>query len=151
MNKLVIPAILVSITLVAGIFAFMPVEKASTVHTTIQANNEATARSVSFMSLSGVTIYDDPSGGIVLYDGAGTTGKTADIEINGNLTVIGGDLLIDIVCDGVKQTFNTATGVPHHIDCPGVDLVILNETSSTGDVTGEDGNWISITIVEAQP
>ena len=36
MNKFVIPAILVSITLVAGIFAFMPVEKASTVHTTIQ-------------------------------------------------------------------------------------------------------------------
>lgn len=36
MNKLVIPTILVSITLVAGIFAFMPVEKASTVHTTVQ-------------------------------------------------------------------------------------------------------------------
>jgi len=36
MNKLTIPAILVATVMVAGIFAFMPIEKASTVHTTIQ-------------------------------------------------------------------------------------------------------------------
>ena len=36
MNKLAIPAILVATVMVAGIFAFMPVEQASTVHTTIQ-------------------------------------------------------------------------------------------------------------------
>jgi len=34
MNKLTIPAILAATVLVAGIFAFMPVEQASTVHTT---------------------------------------------------------------------------------------------------------------------
>ena len=38
MNKLTIPAILVATVMVAGIFAFMPVEKASTVHTTITAS-----------------------------------------------------------------------------------------------------------------
>ena len=38
MNKLTIPAILVATVMVAGIFAFMPVEQASTVHDTIQAN-----------------------------------------------------------------------------------------------------------------
>ena len=36
MNKLAIPAILVATVMVAGIFAFMPVQQASTVHTTIQ-------------------------------------------------------------------------------------------------------------------
>ena len=36
MNKLTIPVILVATVMVAGIFAFMPVEQASTVHTTIQ-------------------------------------------------------------------------------------------------------------------
>lgn len=36
MNKLAIPAILVAIVMVAGIFAFSPIEQASTVHTTIQ-------------------------------------------------------------------------------------------------------------------
>ena len=35
MNKLTIPAILAATVMVAGIFAFMPVEQASTVHTTL--------------------------------------------------------------------------------------------------------------------
>lgn len=36
MNKLAIPSILAAIILIAGMFALMPIEKASTVHTTIQ-------------------------------------------------------------------------------------------------------------------
>lgn len=48
MNKLVIPTILVSITLIAGIFAFMPVEKASTVHTTIATNIDDQNRAMTF-------------------------------------------------------------------------------------------------------
>jgi len=35
MNKLAIPAILAATVMVAGMFAFMPVEQASTVHTTV--------------------------------------------------------------------------------------------------------------------
>ena len=38
MNKLTIPSILAATVLIAGIFAFMPVEKASTVHTGIGTN-----------------------------------------------------------------------------------------------------------------
>ena len=38
MNKLTIPAILVATVMVAGIFAFMPVQQASTVHDTIIAS-----------------------------------------------------------------------------------------------------------------
>jgi len=38
MNKFLIPAILVATVMVAGIFAFMPIEKASTVHGTILLN-----------------------------------------------------------------------------------------------------------------
>ena len=37
LNKIVIPAILGITILVAGIFAFIPIDKATTVHTTIQA------------------------------------------------------------------------------------------------------------------
>lgn len=37
MKKIIIPTILTATVLLAGMFAFMPVEKASTVHTTIQA------------------------------------------------------------------------------------------------------------------
>jgi len=46
MNKLTIPSILVATVMVAGIFAFMPVEQASTVHTTIGILNVASATNV---------------------------------------------------------------------------------------------------------
>lgn len=39
MKKYAIPLILLAVVLVAGIFAFMPVQQASTVHTTIQDTN----------------------------------------------------------------------------------------------------------------
>ncbi len=38
MNKLVIPSILTAAVLVAATFAFMPIQKASTIHTTLLAN-----------------------------------------------------------------------------------------------------------------
>jgi len=38
MNKFLIPSILTATVLIAGIFAFMPIDKASTVHTTIIAS-----------------------------------------------------------------------------------------------------------------
>jgi branched-chain amino acid transport system substrate-binding protein len=41
MNKLTIPSILAATVLIAGIFAFMPVEKASTLHTGLEAKLEA--------------------------------------------------------------------------------------------------------------
>jgi len=43
MTKFVIPSILAVTILIAGIFAFMPVEKAATVHTTITAGIDALA------------------------------------------------------------------------------------------------------------
>jgi len=41
MNKLIIPTILTAIVLVAGIFAFMPVQQAITVHTTLPSLDRA--------------------------------------------------------------------------------------------------------------
>jgi len=38
MNRITIPSLLAATILVAGIFAFMPIEEASTVHITIQSN-----------------------------------------------------------------------------------------------------------------
>jgi len=43
-----IPAILASIIVVAGVFAFVPVEKASTVHSTLQANIDEIDRAYPF-------------------------------------------------------------------------------------------------------
>ena len=46
MNKLTIPSILAATVLIAGIFAFMPVEKASTVHTGLEAKMTAVENAV---------------------------------------------------------------------------------------------------------
>lgn len=54
MIKYTIPSVLIAITLVAGIFAFMPIEQATTVHTTIQ---QSTTHIVD--SIQGATATDD--------------------------------------------------------------------------------------------
>ena len=67
MNKIVIPAILTVTILIAGIFALAPVEKASTVHTTIIAD------------LQGTSILTDTA-----------------VKVNTNVANVAGTTLIDI-------------------------------------------------------
>ena len=50
LNKFTIPAILVVTILVAGIFAFIPVEKVSTVHTTLQTTASSTAQTTTLQA-----------------------------------------------------------------------------------------------------
>ena len=52
MNKFTIPTILIATVLVAGIFALMPIDKASTTHTTMQGSqlNEAGAVDIDMFS-----------------------------------------------------------------------------------------------------
>jgi len=57
MNKLTIPTILVATVMVAGIFAFMPVEQASTVHTTIGLLQAVTATATD-MVVDDVAAFD---------------------------------------------------------------------------------------------
>ena len=63
MNKLAIPAILVATVLVAGIFAFSPVEQASTVHTDIIAQTQSTV-----VSAGPFTVDDDTDDGTICLD-----------------------------------------------------------------------------------
>ncbi|MBM3896615.1 MAG: hypothetical protein FJ360_02580 [Thaumarchaeota archaeon] len=91
MNKFLIPAALVATVVIAGIFAFMPVEKASTVHgnlasstdvTTINTNVDSEAdnldRSVTF-SKNYSLFESDSNAGVVLVlvddDATDTTGR----------------------------------------------------------------------------
>lgn len=119
MNKLVIPTILVSITLVAGIFAFMPVEKASTVHTTIQGtqlNNIATT-------------FD------------------TDLASNATATCASGDFLVyfiftndtDLATADVTFTkLGITDDVPNGLDLS-VTLALANQTSIAGTIGGVSG------------
>jgi len=106
MNKLTIPAILVATVMVAGIFAFMPIEQASTVHTTIQGtqyggqviivfSTSLTADSLIATSDADFTVCvvaDNPTGGnadVTVTDGASTlnfliaAGDSADVGCYG--------------------------------------------------------------------
>ncbi len=87
MNKLVIPAILAGAVLVAGMFALMPVGKASTVHTTILASTgkQISGTFTSTAAGSTVTIFDAGTGKVAnvgLTVAVKTTTVGATIHIN---------------------------------------------------------------------
>ncbi len=93
MNKFTIPALLVATVFVAGIFAFMPVEKAGTVHTTITtdlgANIDKQDRVLSFYFSTGSKNLNDTSNANIL--------PFKDNAWTGNATVI--------VSDGFAKCF----------------------------------------------
>ena len=95
MNKLTIPTILMATVMIAGIFAFMPVDNASAVHTTIQAT-QMTRVSV----LSSATLDDD-----------GATTCTSDADFTVFIVTSGPEAAdtaetITIVHDGITTVFS---------------------------------------------
>jgi len=68
LNKLLIPTILTAIVLIAGVFAFMPIDKASTVHTSIIASQRT------------LLVDSDSGTGI-------TTGDTIVFDCDKNFTI----------------------------------------------------------------
>lgn len=94
MKKIVIPAILTATVLIAGMFAFMPIEKASTVHTTVLAQ---AAKATTVVDLSGVTI--GATSYVMLYDGAGT-GRTASLEVNLATLALPAGLVLERIAPG---------------------------------------------------
>ena len=92
MNKLAIPAILAAIVLVAGIFAFMPVQQASTVHTTL-INPAIT--NLNFITTPFASTGTNPDVGDIAQDVADTFGAIDDgllvrpnLSVQGRITVI---------------------------------------------------------------
>ena len=117
MNKFTIPAILVVTVLVAGIFAFMPVEKATTVHTTITAdlgsNIDKQDRLLSYYFSTGTKNLNDTSNANILpFKTTGWTGNDTIIVSDGfgtcsvNTYTTGAGS-----ADGSKATGATQTGV----------------------------------------
>ena len=104
MNKLTIPAILVATVMVAGIFAFMPVEQASTVHTTLGQLNVGSNTDVATNVAAGLVVvatsatikqgtvcltYTDPGANddpdlVVSYDATDTDTGSISADITGD-------------------------------------------------------------------
>ena len=51
MNKIAIPALLLGVVMIAGAFAFMPVQEASTVHTSTATTQSQAVHSVAYILL----------------------------------------------------------------------------------------------------
>ena len=115
LNKIVIPAILGITVLVAGIFAFMPVEKAGTVHTTIIA------------SISDANVV-----GIV--DSAVDFDQNEELEV----TCTGGkSLLHSIIFESIGGTFTTADSMSLRFDIDGAGGN-WGEVTINSDIFGSD-------------
>ena len=99
MNKILIPTILAATVLIAGIFAFMPVEKASTIHGLIggTASILTTTMTLPQNNVDILLVIDcGPKGGTVLdifHDNSPTTGPQKDYELRD----------IDVSFDGTQD------------------------------------------------
>lgn len=142
MNKLVIPAILVSITLVAGVFAFMPVEKASTVHTTIATNVDDQDRAL-FFSINGTGRAD--------VTGFDLIPAVANKDLQGSVVVSASGNLrsLDNINCGLSSTDGTTTIANATGGIPGNALInTAGAGIPAGFVTGE-GIELSMSVVGA--
>ena len=125
MIKYAIPAILVATVMVAGMFAFIPVEQASTVHTTIQGSqaqmqqgeDDTDRISGGAAEASTVTIGTNNNTPFIVHsiivcgtsdDGTGDDGDD-EIDLTGGITV-DGDLLTDTAGDPLADIAILADG-----------------------------------------
>ena len=119
LNKILIPATLVAVAVVAGIFAFMPIEKASTVHSsltsTIDSEINAQDRFVYFSknfttfdqdSTPGTTILKIDSGETVTVYAVVTATRNSAFAAGGN----GGILECGVVSGSNDITTNATHG-----------------------------------------
>jgi len=104
MNKLTIPAILVATVMVAGIFAFMPVEQASTVHDTIITTLGGSATPVTNNAVNTNLESTQTQIEAIVQTGSGTMVAGADVAV---LTVANTGIMyitVDTTADGVTGT-----------------------------------------------
>jgi len=121
MNKFAIPAILVATVMVAGIFAFMPVQQASTVHTS------GTITTVNDADIAAILVDTDATIPATLT----TIDDFIDTEVADILTATGTDIpaslvIIDDFIDTEVADILTATGT----DIP-ASLVIIDDFIDT--------------------
>jgi len=122
-TKVTIPALLTITVLVAGIFAFMPVDEVSTVHTTILAATTGIACATEAVDM-GAEIDDDTilftfDQPIILFS----------MEFNGDANLLGDDLGFDaITIDGANAIANL-----------GVFEEVLDDTPDLNWI--EEGPW----------
>ena len=120
--KIILPVLLASIIMIAGIFAFMPVDKATMVHTTIQGTQLNDIDSTFQTDLSSNATAKCTGGGDFLVFWTFTNDTALD---HGTSTAMG-------IFDGVGNNEDIA-----------ITLSPINQTSVSGIIGGLDGETIT--------
>ena len=114
MNGYTIPIILSTIILVAGIFVFLPIEQATSVHTTIQANTDAKFR----------------DSGNVAHEGDAVAAITSTIE---TVLTAAANRVLFVPADGIQVEVTTALEANEVID------IIVTRPDGSGTNTVSSG------------
>jgi hypothetical protein len=151
-RRVVIPSVLAVTMLVAGIFAVLPVEKAVTIHETLQASERD---STGIYPDTG-TIGIPPGGAIVLVDNAGV-GGTSDVEVTWSFSdsdcqvvalVEGATSVTNLVDDNALDSVGIGTLV-NHKDVANAELVAVVALLDTCAMTGAVGDFITVSTVRS--
>ena len=145
MNKLTIPAILVATVMVAGVFAFMPVEQASTVHTTVIASISASCdAATTTVAAGGAETFDIDStnGGAFIIDsiqvstaGIDDAADGADFAFTWDSILTSGDIEAAGAAD-VNVDLLAFTGIGRGASTDGTaETLTVTETHSGTDFT----------------
>ena len=130
MKKIVIPVILAVTISIAGIFAFMPIDEATTVHTTLQSASDATTQTTTITDDIAEEVRDQDRYAFWEIDAATTITDfilipDTNVDIDGNLTAT----LVDVGPSGSSK-----------VDCrtaSGADLTIsggLDSINTVGEI-----------------
>jgi len=134
--------------MIAGIFAFMPIDEATTVHTTLQSASQATTQTTTIRDNSALEVRDQDR--VVVWDIDATATITdfslipdSDVDISGNLTAVlvdegaSGSSTVncqdanddDLTISSGLNTINTAGTVVNSIlpgDCEAIEVDVAD-------------------------
>ena len=151
LNKIVIPAILVATVLITGFFAFMPIDEAITVHTTLQSQIGETFRvstgSQTLGAVGGTSTFvlNCTNACIVESIHGWTTGDTDDGDVVFVVNIKG---TIDVLEKDITSPSDNALGDISVGAAPSNIVDLLKMIQSQHNVTGSDQATVeSISVV----
>lgn len=147
MNRLVIPSILTVTVLVASIFALMPIDKASTVHTTIITNTGASFRvaQAGALGAAGVSTYTLTCTEACIIDSItawATAGDDADITFITNINDVNNILVTAIVApaDNALGDLSVGAGQSNQINV----IKVVQDRAAAAAVDQFAANTLSV-------
>ena len=147
MNKLTIPALLLGVVMIAGAFAFMPVQEASTVHTTgITQGTTSTTTTVAFATAGNLVFNCGADSGCVIQEIYLTSDGTAVSVLSTVIltTATTGALTLAATVDNITAD-NTAT-VSIVGDAQGTGTPIIIPAGDSVAIAAADGVNGNVTV-----